>query len=106
VLVANVHGMSMSPTYHDGERLLAVRYGGLRRLRAGDVVIFRIPPGYAVPDAGADALLVKRVAALNVSPGEVFLLGDAPDHSLDSRTFGSLPQASILGIVVGRLPAR
>ncbi|MEU4197250.1 S26 family signal peptidase [Kribbella sp. NPDC026611] len=119
LVITNVHGMSMAPTFRDGERLLAVR--GLRRLRTGDVVLCRIPSGYSVPGAGGDALLVKRVAALpgdpeppgpaaeevaRISPGHVYVLGDALGHSLDSRTFGPLPQASIVGIVVGRLPIR
>jgi len=43
-------------------------------------------------------------ASLKVPEGEIFLLGDNRIHSLDSRTFGTLPVSSIIGKVVMAVP--
>ena len=92
VFVVAVRGSSMSPTYADGDRILAVR---TRRVRVGDVVAFTLPPGAAsfVTDPSAPA--VKRVVA--VSNGSVEVHGDA-GRSVDSTVFGPVP----LDLVIGR----
>ena len=62
MLVAVVHGPSMLPTYHDGDRLIARR----RRWavpRRGDVVVFRNPRPAGVPGSSQGPLLIKRVSA-------------------------------------------
>ena len=41
-------------------------------------------------------LLIKRVASID-SDGRLALLGDAPDASTDSRTFGSIDAATVRG---------
>jgi signal peptidase I len=44
-----------------------------------------------------DAALAS--GSLKVSDGHVFLVGDNPKHSLDSRHWGALPLKNILGLV-------
>lgn len=41
------------------------------------------------------------VIAVTLGPGEYFLLGDNRPNSLDSRNFGPIPRAHIVGKVVG-----
>lgn len=96
VFVVAVRGESMSPTYADGDRILAVR---TRRVRVGDVVAFRLPPGAAsfVTDPSAPA--VKRVVA--VSNGFAEVRGDA-GHSVDSAVFGPVPLELVIGRAVRR----
>jgi nickel-type superoxide dismutase maturation protease len=81
----------MSPALADGDRLLLWRSHS--RLRRGDLVALRDPH-----DSGR--LLVKRVASLE-SAGLV-VHGDNPDWSRDSRSFGIVPRASIIGRPVYR----
>ncbi|MCA2228789.1 GNAT family N-acetyltransferase [Nonomuraea aurantiaca] len=68
LLVTRVRGGSMLPTYQDGDMLLAVRRGWHRRLRAGDVVVCRLPAGRSLPAGGDDPLLVKRIAGVAGDP--------------------------------------
>lgn len=78
----------MLPNLADGDRVL-VCYGA--RVRAGDVVLALRPdrPGVA---------MVKR-AAEHVGEGWR-LLGDNPHRSTDSRDFGPVPDALVLGRVL------
>jgi mitochondrial inner membrane protease subunit 2 len=92
-----VAGASMRPTLEPGDWAIAVR---ARRLRRGDVVIVEHPDRVAFE-------LVKRVTHLpgDVSPDglglvdRVWVEGDDPEGSSDSRTFGPLPP----GLVRGRV---
>ena len=62
-------------------------------MRAGDIVAASDPrqPGRSV---------LKRVA--DVGPDGLFLLGDNPEHSTDSRHFGWVPITSVQGKAVYR----
>lgn len=90
--IAVVSGPSMVPAYYDGDRLL-VRYGA--RVRAGDAVLARDP---RLPER----ILVKRAARRE--PGGWWLLADNPYAPGDSRQFGAVPDALVLGRVLLRLP--
>jgi nickel-type superoxide dismutase maturation protease len=56
--------------------------------RVGEIVLVRDPRDPA-------NLMLKRVAA--VANGACTVLGDRPDESTDSRTFGPVPLANVLG---------
>jgi nickel-type superoxide dismutase maturation protease len=85
-----VEGGSMRPALEPGDRLLVVRR---RRYRPGDVVALRDP-------RHPDRVVVKRVAALDGD--RLVVLGDAPDASTDSRTFGPVAAGAVLGRAVYR----
>jgi signal peptidase I len=102
--VVGVRGDSMTPTYQHGDQLLVLRRGFRRRVRVGAVVVCLPPPGVVIPDGEAVAhsqLMVKRVAEL--TGGRLYVLGDAPQHSMDSRMFGPLVPELVRGVVVRRL---
>lgn len=126
ILVA-ISGSSMEPWAKNGDVVLALRCGG-HFLKVGTVILARPPPSTWCQVALQPGLLsphwapyiVKRIAALDrpgrstvpgnppqlrpVTPARAFLLGDAA-KSLDSRTFGSIPLTSVVGIVIARLPS-
>jgi nickel-type superoxide dismutase maturation protease len=92
--LVEVRGRSMEPTLRPGDRLLTVpaRRAWLRR---GRVVVVRDP-------GDPDHLAVKRIA--DVERGRVAVLGDHPEASTDSRTWGTLPIAAVRRVVVRRWP--
>lgn len=114
LLVVTVHGASMYPALAPGDRVLVLRAGPpARRPRRGRVVVLRAD---RVPGAGPGGLLVKRVAARAGDPvppgagegvvpdGRLVVLGDNPEVSTDSRVWGPVPAASVVGVTIGRLP--
>jgi type IV secretory pathway protease TraF len=104
--VVTVNGDSMTPTYSDGDQLLVLRRGFRLRVRIGTVVVCLPPSGVVITAGDAEAatqFMVKRVAAL--PDGQVYVLGDAPRHSLDSRSFGALAPELVRGVVIRRLRA-
>jgi|GEM_PF-691306 len=104
-----VCGHSMAPLLQPGE-LVFVRGGEFesRPPQRGDVVAVR-------PASLGGTAFVKRVVGLpheRVSVGErvwqleedeFFLLGDQPDHSLDSRIFGPVTREELIGRVRARV---
>jgi signal peptidase I len=110
-VVITVIGVSMTPTYNPGDRVLVLRSARIRRGRAavalppeelrrpGGLVMKRIAavPGDKVPDA------VRAVVAETTVPlGTVVLIGDNPT-SIDSRHWGLVPASDVRGVVVARL---
>ncbi|MBE8521126.1 S26 family signal peptidase [Amycolatopsis sp. H6(2020)] len=107
-VVARVWGHSMSPTFHDGERVVATRR---RHYHVGDVIVFR--PRSAASDV---AWRIKRIAAVAgdpvpawlaadhpvVPPGRVVVAGDNTGHSEDSRQLGYIELARVAGAVPHR----
>ncbi len=112
--VVRVVGHSMSPTYVDGERVL-FRRGGFE---VTDCVAFLPPRPYGDADP---PWLVKRVAAGAGDPvpaafraatgvtdavvpvGCLVVFGDNP-VSLDSRHFGYVPAANVVGVAARPRP--
>ena len=86
-----VAGQSMHPTLAAGEYVLAARRGPGFRVQPGDVVLALDPrePG---------RVIVKRIGAVDAAG--VWLVGDNPGASTDSREFGPVDLAAILGRVV------
>lgn len=74
-----VAGDSMLPTYRPGDVLLGWRWF---RPRRGDIVVVR-----------RDRLIIKRVSHVNVEG--VFIEGDNPRRSTDSRSFGRVLPAQV-----------
>ena len=83
-----VTGTSMVPALQPGDRLLVRR---TRYLRVGDLVVIRDPRQPARE-------VVKRVHAVARDAG-VDVRGDAPGASTDSRSFGTVPWALVVGRV-------
>jgi signal peptidase I len=109
VVLVTVRGQSMAPTYRDGERLIALRRS---RFSAGDVVIFRTPASHfadvdllvkraaATAGEGVPADLQARVGLAVVPAGRLLVRSDATE-GLDSRHFGLISAADVLGVVRG-----
>ena len=86
-----VRGPSMAPALRHGDQLLVLFTRG--RARPGAVVVV------ALPDA---PLAVKRLVRVEAD-GSVWVEGDNPYGSTDSRSLGALPPESVLGRVLLRL---
>ena len=85
----------MQPTLEPGDRVLVRR---LRRKPApslGSVVVTWHPQR-------SELRLIKRLSRVD-STG-LWLLGDNPTESTDSRQLGAVPTNLLIGDVVGRLP--
>ncbi|MGK5740121.1 S26 family signal peptidase [Micromonospora sp. URMC 103] len=118
LIVTEVHGPSMLPTYRDGDRLLTRRRAGRERLSTGQVVVLRNPRPPGLPGSSTGPWLVKRIVAVagdrlppgmpggHVPDGYVLVLGDNLAQSLDSRHLGPIPTRAILGTVVRRMGGR
>ena len=86
---ATVRGRSMEPTLHSGDRIWVLRAWAAGAPRSGQVWFIHGPNGP----------VGKRVAAVE---HDIRVLGDNPEHSEDSRTWGNLSQQCFLGRVLGR----
>jgi inner membrane protease subunit 1 len=75
----------MEPALHAGDWIVARSLS--RPPRVGEIVIVRDP-------RDPENVMLKRVAA--VADGTCTVVGDQPDHSTDSRTFGPVPLANVL----------
>jgi SOS-response transcriptional repressor LexA len=91
--LAIVRGPSMLPTLRPGDRLL-IRYGA------------PAAPGRVVVARYADGVVAVKRAVERRTHGW-WLLGDAPDDvapgAVDSRTWGAIPDADVLGVAVARV---
>ena len=90
-----VQGPSMAPTLRHGDQLLvAVRRsarGG--SARPGWVVVVRLP---------GERLAVKRLVRI-VDGGALWVEGDNPFGSTDSRALGPLAADALIGVAVARI---
>jgi signal peptidase I len=93
-----VAGGSMRPTLESGDRALAVGNARGRRPRAGDIVVLDHPerPGFE---------LVKRVTEVRdpsttSGAAELWVEGDDPAGSTDSRHFGPVDGSRVRGRLV------
>jgi signal peptidase I len=91
-----VEGPSMTPTLRDGDRLIVDLLSYRRHPpRIGEVILV-LGPG--------DLPLVKRVGAppWGTPSDRVWVVGDNPAESSDSREFGALPESRVRGRVTWR----
>jgi inner membrane protease subunit 1 len=91
-----VTGPSMEPELLAGDYLVAVR----ARVRRGSLVVVEHPGRHGFE-------MVKRVTAvagdsvdsITLTPGHVWIQGDNPSASSDSRSFGPVGPQAIKGVV-------
>jgi nickel-type superoxide dismutase maturation protease len=86
-----VAGESMTPSLNIGDRLVV---DPRTSVRASDVVLAKHPFKKSVR-------ILKRVSSIGPN-GRIFLSGDNPSESSDSRVFGTVSGESIIGKVVAR----
>lgn len=82
IMVRRVVGQSMLPTLRPGIVVMFRRFG---KCQPGDIVVARV--------AGRE--VVKRVLWLDAN--HAYIVGDNPGYSTDSRQFGPIPVAAIVG---------
>jgi len=81
----------MAPRLPAGALVVARAIDGRMRLRVGDVVVARRPDR-------PELEIIKRITAIDAG-GAIFLGGDNPASSTDSRQFGPVTRAHILARV-------
>ena len=90
-----ISGHSMYPAYRDGDVVEVDEHAyDVAPPSEGDVVV-------ALHPFKADVHIVKRVRSVEPD-GRLFLVGDSPLESSDSRGFGALDPARIVGKVIGK----
>lgn len=87
----------MHPTLRDGEVVLVDQNAYLSSPPNPNDIVLALHP------YKGGVHMVKRVLHL-VESGHVFLKGDNPLESSDSRAFGAVHPSKILGQVIGSLP--
>ena len=85
----------MQPTLEPGDRVLVRRLGRKTAPCLGSVVVAWHPQR-------SKLRLIKRLKS--VEETGLWLLGDNPTESTDSRQLGAVPTNLLIGEVVGRLP--
>lgn len=93
-------GPSMEPTLSNGDLVLVAGIGRCRpgRCRPGQVLVVEHP-------TRPELLLVKRCVRL-VDDDQVWVEGDNPQASDDSRDFGAIPRSLVRGRVLLRVSTR
>jgi nickel-type superoxide dismutase maturation protease len=81
----------MAPRLPSGALVVARPIDGMTPLRVGDVVVARRPDR-------PELEIIKRIQAIGVD-GTVFLVGDNPASSTDSRQFGPVTREQIVARV-------
>lgn len=87
-----VEGDSMSPALKNGDVVLI---NPQAKIEQGDIALANHPYKKSVK-------ILKRVKE-STENGDLVLIGDNPDESTDSRTFGAVPLKYLIGKVTCRL---
>ena len=94
LIIIHIRGDSMSPAFHDGERVFALRFFYIFFSPAVDDVVIAADPRDG-------KFLIKRITAINTTG--VFLSGDNPVHSTDSRSFGMIVRSALIAKVISKI---
>jgi signal peptidase I len=131
LLMVTVTGQSMTPTFQDGDRLLVWRRWPAHWFRRGQIVVLQqrvsarpeleglqVKRIVALPGEAFTAHPATIRSAMDdqpleddeqeeqtwqIRPGQVFVCGDNREQSVDSRTWGPLPQHQVRGVVIMKL---
>ena len=130
--VVRVSSDSMAPTVCAGDALLVARVHDGDPLHRGDIITFASPAdgesmikrvvavagermlitdgrvivdGAVVPEPYVDRAQVSGVffQTVTVPPGELFVMGDHRETSIDSRSFGPVAMSAVTGRMVSTL---
>ena len=85
-----VSGQSLWPLYEDGDYVLVAPPRLAGGIRPGDTLVFQ---------HAAFGVMIKRVERIIPESGDIFVVG-AHERSVDSRQFGAIRRASVLGKVI------
>ncbi|MBT3390824.1 MAG: hypothetical protein HN413_10465 [Chloroflexi bacterium] len=85
--IIKVTGESLSPRYQTGDYVLLATNVRVRRLRSGDVIVFRHE---------IYGRMIKRVEHISPDGAQIFVTGTHP-HSIDSATFGPISPTNLIG---------
>jgi nickel-type superoxide dismutase maturation protease len=81
----------MKPALPAGSLVIAASLHDGDRLQAGDIVVARRPDRPTLE-------IIKRIHSVDAA-GTIFLVGDNPAASTDSRDFGAVTREQIIGLV-------
>ena len=88
MMEVTIRGKSMEPTLCDGDNVIFEEFQD-QRLEVGDVVLCQHPFN--------SKNIVKRIKSITKS-NKLYLRGDNPLYSSDSRSFGPLSFSKIIGL--------
>lgn len=92
--IFKVSGHSMEPSFKSGQILLVSSLPYLfGKPKLNDIVVVRHPK--------TQKLLLKRIK--KIQSKKFFVVGDNPNHSTDSRSFGPVLKEQFVGKVIFRL---
>ncbi len=131
LLIVTVTGQSMTPTFQEGDRLLVWRRWPACWLRRGQIIVLQQEmalrpqlerlhlkrvvalPGetFTAHPATIKSAMDEEIIEENtqeeqtwqIPPGHLFVCGDHREQSIDSRTWGPLPQRQVRGVVIIKL---
>ena len=100
VQISRVNGSSMENTYFQNNIVLIDKvFYKHSQPKRNDIIIVDYDDGLD------DTLIIKRVIAVDIPKGKVFVMGDNRNHSLDSRKLGYFDfDNDVIGKVFFKIP--
>lgn len=85
--IVRIYGVSMYPTYKEGDIIIATRIFRKSKLKVGDVVLYHAPND-------RKRVVIKRIS--EIGKRHMYCLGDNADESYDSRGYGYVPLSRLV----------